>query len=97
MKAVLVAVAPLQQLQELFLFSSAKMVPGCFCCLTGCWQKPPFWILLMVVLLTTAGPGSWGLPHCLSPEQAARAALAPGIRHLLMDGMRLGQGMAVGN
>lgn len=69
MKATLVAVDALEQLQELFCL--AKMVPGCFCCLTACWQGPPFWVLLMVVLLNTEGvrgdwqaPGSgmWGIP-----------------------------------
>lgn len=70
MKATLVAVDALEQLQE--LFCSAKVVPGCFCCLTACWQGPPFWGLLMVVLLNTdgmrrglAGPWGWdvGDPH----------------------------------
>lgn len=53
MKAMLVAVNALEQLQELFF--SAKVVPGCFCCLIGCWQELPFWVFLMVVLLNTYG------------------------------------------
>lgn len=104
MKAMLVAVAALQQLQELFLFSSAKMVPGCFCCLTGCWQEPPFWILLIVVLLTAARPGSRGPSHRPSQEQAAGGG-AMRQPQLGASGTFLGRawgrartwGMAVGN
>lgn len=65
---MLLAVSALQQLQGSFLFFSAKMVPGCFCCLTGCWQEPPFWTVLIVVLLTAGEPGSQALSHC--PWQA---------------------------
>lgn len=96
MKAMLVAVAGLQQLQELFLFSSAKMVPGCFCCLTGCWQEPPFWTLLIVVLLTAARPGSQIRPTAPARSRqpgGTGAAPAPGIRHLPRDRLRPGQDM----
>lgn len=80
MKATLVAVDALEQLQE--LFCSAKLVPGCFCCLTACWQGPPFWGLLMVVLLNTegmrrglAGPWGWdvGDPHGAAGHPTAPA------------------------
>jgi len=70
MKAMLVAVATSQRLQEHFLFSPAKMVPGCFCCLTGCWQEPPFWVLLIAAQLTAAGPGSRA-PSCHPSQKRA--------------------------
>lgn len=91
MKAMLVAVGALQQLQELFLFSSAKMVPRCFCCLTGCWQEPPFWIVLIVVLLTAAEPGSQALSHRPCQEQAAWGTPALSTRHPTRDRLRLDQ------
>lgn len=65
-----VSVAALQQLQELFLFSSAKMVPGRFCCLMCCWQEPPSWILLIMVLLAAVGPGGQSPSHHPGQEQA---------------------------
>lgn len=89
MKAVLVAIGALQQLQESFLFSSAKMVPGCFCCLTGCWQELPFWIVLIVVLLTADEPGSQALSHHPCQEQTAWGPPALGTRHPPRDRLRL--------
>lgn len=102
---MLVAVTASQQLQELFLLSSAKKVPGCFCCLMGCWQESS--------LLDTAGCGAahcWGLAVRVCPTAPAGgswrgmgAAPALDIRHLHGDGRQPGQGVgtrlgrAVGN